>query len=211
MGQAALIHAALPERDAAAHHPPCEPSLAASYTGLHLVAACRLAPCSWPNQRITLPKLVVRGGTEPPAFRFQEASRVQAVLGRARLGRPWRGRASLAGAIEQPGPVPGRTQPAVTATRHDRPPNTLDSSGSKIGALEPVYMRTATDEAIFATVTVGMAALRRLVFVPLAEATVGPGYLRSLCQGPGEGRSHIDTDGELPAASQGRGSGVWAL
>jgi hypothetical protein len=39
----------------------------------------------------------------------------RAVLGRARLGRPRRGRASLAGSIEQPGPVPGRAQPALAA------------------------------------------------------------------------------------------------
>jgi len=54
MGQAPLIRAALTERDAAVHQPPREPSLAASHVGLHVVAACRLAPCSWPNQRITL-------------------------------------------------------------------------------------------------------------------------------------------------------------
>jgi hypothetical protein len=47
MGQAALKRAAPCERDAAAHHPASEPSLAASWIGLDVVTACRLALRSW--------------------------------------------------------------------------------------------------------------------------------------------------------------------
>jgi hypothetical protein len=69
-------------------------------------------------------------------------------------------------------------------------------------------MGTATDEAIFATVTVGMPALRRLVFVPLAEATVGPGSEVTYTKGQVKGaRTSISTGSCQP----GRGSGVWAL
>ncbi|MGW8377925.1 PRC-barrel domain-containing protein [Streptomyces sp. ODS28] len=54
----------------------------------------------------------------------------------------------------------------------------VDPRGNKIGALESLYVDTATDQPSFATVTVGMPGRRRLVFVPLDGATVGPGYLK---------------------------------
>ncbi|MGY1434696.1 PRC-barrel domain-containing protein [Streptomyces reniochalinae] len=54
----------------------------------------------------------------------------------------------------------------------------VDGSGSRIGSLESVYVDTATDQPSFATVTVGMPTRHRLVFVPLAGATVGPRYLK---------------------------------
>ena len=54
----------------------------------------------------------------------------------------------------------------------------VDSDGHKIGELEAIYVDTSTDLPAFATVTVGMPTRHRLVFVPLAHATVGPGYLK---------------------------------
>ncbi|GAA2919319.1 PRC-barrel domain-containing protein [Streptomyces mexicanus] len=79
----------------------------------------------------------------------------------------------------------------------------VDTDGSKIGTLESVYVDTTTDEPSFATVTMGMPTRRRLVFVPLAGATVGPGYLKVahtkkvIKQAPS-----IDTDGVLAAAEE---------
>src|SRR6202044_3090214 len=79
----------------------------------------------------------------------------------------------------------------------------LDAGGRKIGELEAVYVDTSTDQPSFGTVRVGMPTRHRLVFVPLDEATVGPGYLkvrypRSLVKGS----PSIDTDGELPASDE---------
>ncbi|AZS84607.1 PRC-barrel domain-containing protein [Streptomyces griseoviridis] len=79
----------------------------------------------------------------------------------------------------------------------------VDPSGSKIGTLESVYVDTATDEPSFATVTVGLLGRRRLVFVPLAGATVAPDQLivihdkDTVKQAPS-----IDTDGELLATDE---------
>src|SRR6185369_16151945 len=54
----------------------------------------------------------------------------------------------------------------------------VDIEGHKIGTLESIYVDTATDLPVFATVTVGLPTRHRLVFVPLAGASVGPGYLK---------------------------------
>lgn len=54
----------------------------------------------------------------------------------------------------------------------------VDEKSHRIGSLESVYVETATDQPSFATVTVGLAGRRRLVFVPLDGAVVGPGYVR---------------------------------
>jgi hypothetical protein len=79
----------------------------------------------------------------------------------------------------------------------------VDRNGSKIGTLESVYVETATDQPAFATVTVGMPTRRRLVFVPLDGATVGPGYLK-ITQPKARVKSapSIDVDGELPATDE---------
>ncbi|MFJ9212004.1 hypothetical protein CU044_1521 [Streptomyces sp. L-9-10] len=74
----------------------------------------------------------------------------------------------------------------------------VDAEKRKIGSLEAIYVDTATDAPSFATVTVGLPMKRRLVFVPLADATVGPDYLkvpwdRKLAKDA----PSIDTDGEL--------------
>lgn len=94
-----------------------------------------------------------------------------------------------------------RGQPMFEANdiREWRSCNVVDIDGNKIGTLESVYVDTTSDLAAFATVTVGMPSRRRLAFVPLAGASVGPGYLKvrhtksQIKKAPS-----IDTDGELP-------------
>ncbi|MEZ3179055.1 PRC-barrel domain-containing protein [Streptomyces pimonensis] len=54
----------------------------------------------------------------------------------------------------------------------------VDAGGHKIGTLEAVYVDTSTDEPAMATVQVGLPTRRHLVFVPLDDAVVGPGYVR---------------------------------
>ena len=79
----------------------------------------------------------------------------------------------------------------------------VDSDGHKIGTLEAIYVDTSTDLPAFATVTVGMPTRHRLVFVPLAQATVGPGYLKVAHDRKQVKNSpSISTDGELPAAGE---------
>lgn len=84
-----------------------------------------------------------------------------------------------------------------------RTKDVVDPKGNKIGTLESVYVDTATDEPAFATVAVGLVGRRRLVFVPLAAATVAPGHLRVGChkklarQAPS-----IAMDGELRAEDE---------
>ncbi|WP_326599196.1 PRC-barrel domain-containing protein [Streptomyces sp. NBC_01803] len=79
----------------------------------------------------------------------------------------------------------------------------VDPGGHRIGTLEAVYVDTATDRPAFATVTVGVPTRRRLVFVPLAGATVGPGYLKvTHAKNQVKGAPAIDTDGELPAEDE---------
>src|ERR1700680_3990805 len=56
----------------------------------------------------------------------------------------------------------------------------VDADGHKIGELEAVYVDTSTDLPSFGTVRVGLPTRHRLVFVPLDQATVGPGYLKVL-------------------------------
>jgi hypothetical protein len=79
----------------------------------------------------------------------------------------------------------------------------VDADGHKIGALEAVYVDTGSDLPSFGTVRVGMPTRHRLVFVPLDQATVGPGYLkvrydkRQVKDAPS-----IGTDGELPAGDE---------
>ncbi len=75
----------------------------------------------------------------------------------------------------------------------------VDADGRKIGELEAVYVDTTTDLPSFGTVKVGMPTRHRLVFVPLGQATVGPGYLRvSYDRKQVRGAPSISTDGELP-------------
>jgi hypothetical protein len=62
---------------------------------------------------------------------------------------------------------------------------------------------TATDQPAFATVTVGIPTRRRLVFVPLTGATVGPGYLKvAYDRVLAKDAPAIDVDGELLAEDE---------
>lgn len=79
----------------------------------------------------------------------------------------------------------------------------VDAVGKKIGTLESVYVDTATDQPAFAAVTVGMPARRRLAFVPLAEASVGPSYVKvAHSKGEVKGSPSIPTDGELAVTDE---------
>ena len=84
----------------------------------------------------------------------------------------------------------------------------VDAGGHKVGTLEAIYVDTRTDEPSFATVTVGLPTRHRLVFVPLAGATVGPEYVKVAYdrQQVKEAPS-IGTDGELRADAE---AGVFA-
>ncbi|WP_331773417.1 PRC-barrel domain-containing protein (plasmid) [Embleya sp. NBC_00888] len=79
----------------------------------------------------------------------------------------------------------------------------MDPRGHKIGVFEAVYVDTATDEPAMVTVQVGLPSRRRLVFVPLDGAVVGPGYVKVVHdkalvkKGPA-----IGTDDVLPAEDE---------
>lgn len=79
----------------------------------------------------------------------------------------------------------------------------VDGQGHKIGELEAVYVDTVSDLPSFGTVKVGMPTRHRLVFVPLDQATVGPGYVK-VCYGKKQVKDapSIGTDGELPAGDE---------
>lgn len=80
----------------------------------------------------------------------------------------------------------------------------VGSDGSKIGSLESVYVDTGTDEPCFATVTVGAPTRRRLVFVPLAGATVGPDHVKvTYPKSTVKDAPSIDTGGQLLAEQEG--------
>jgi hypothetical protein len=79
----------------------------------------------------------------------------------------------------------------------------VDPQGHKIGELEAVYVDTGTDLPSFGTVKVGMPTRHRLVFVPLYQATVGPGYLKvRYDKTQVKHAPSIVTDGELPAGDE---------
>ncbi|AEW97803.1 MULTISPECIES: PRC-barrel domain-containing protein [Streptomycetaceae] len=79
----------------------------------------------------------------------------------------------------------------------------VDTDGHRIGSLESVYVDTATDRPAFAAVTVGLPTRRRLVFVPLAGATVTPDHLRvGYPRGRVKKAPSIATDGELTAEAE---------
>jgi hypothetical protein len=79
----------------------------------------------------------------------------------------------------------------------------VDAQDSKIGALEAVYFDTATEQPVFATVRVGIVGRHRLVFVPLAGATVAPKHVRVQADKKlVKDAPSIDVDGELAAADE---------
>jgi hypothetical protein len=87
--------------------------------------------------------------------------------------------------------------------REWRSHDVVDVDGNKIGMLESVYVDTTSDLAAFATVTVGVPSRRRLVFVPLAGASVGPNYVKvSHTKKQIKKAPSIDVDGELPVEGE---------
>lgn len=79
----------------------------------------------------------------------------------------------------------------------------VDNGGSKIGTLEAIYVDTITDDPAFATITVGLPTRRKLVFVPLAGATVGPGYLKvTYPKRQVKDAPSIEVDGQLLAGAE---------
>ena len=91
----------------------------------------------------------------------------------------------------------------VEDIREWRGHDVVDAEGSKIGELEAIYVDTRTDEPSFATVKTGMLSRSRLVFVPLAGATVGPGYLKvAYDKKQVRNAPSIETDGELLATEE---------
>ena len=79
----------------------------------------------------------------------------------------------------------------------------VDEAGDKIGKLESVYVDTASDQPAFATVTVGMVS-KKLVFVPIDDAVVGPGYVKvPYAKNRVKDAPSIETDGELRAEAEG--------
>lgn len=91
----------------------------------------------------------------------------------------------------------------ATDLREWRGHDVRDSDGDKIGQLEAVYVDTASDLPSFATVQIGLPGRRRLVFVPLNDARVGPGYLKvAFDKKQVKEAPSIDTDGELPATEE---------
>lgn len=91
----------------------------------------------------------------------------------------------------------------VDDIRDWRGESVVDQEGSKIGNLEAVYFDTSTDEAVFATVKVGIVGGGRLVFVPLTGARVSPKHLRVLTdKKTAKEAPSIDTDGELDSATE---------
>lgn len=87
--------------------------------------------------------------------------------------------------------------------REWRTHNVVDSGGHKIGVLEAVYVDTSTDEPAMATVQIGLPTRHRLVFVPLDNAIVGPGYVQvDYAKSLVKGSPAIGTDDVLPAADE---------
>lgn len=87
--------------------------------------------------------------------------------------------------------------------REWRDSDVVDPKGHKIGALEAVYVDTATDEPAMATVRTGLPTRQRLVFVPLDEVIVGPGYVKvALSKGLVKKAPSIGTDEILPAEQE---------
>jgi hypothetical protein len=79
----------------------------------------------------------------------------------------------------------------------------VDASGHRIGALESIYVDTGTDQPSFATVMLGLPTRRRLAFVPLTGATVGPGYLKvTYDRRQVKGAPSIGVDDELPVGEE---------
>ncbi|WP_210585197.1 PRC-barrel domain-containing protein [Streptomyces sp. GESEQ-35] len=79
----------------------------------------------------------------------------------------------------------------------------VDLKQRKIGMLEAIYVDTATDQPAMATVRTGLLSRQRLVFVPLDEAVLGPGYVKvPYAKGQVRQAPSIGTDDVLPAEQE---------
>lgn len=80
----------------------------------------------------------------------------------------------------------------------------VDEDGKKLGKLEAVYVDTSTDDPVFASVVEGGGLRRRrLTFVPLRDAVVGPGWLKvRYPKRAVRGALEIGTDDELLAEQE---------
>jgi len=79
----------------------------------------------------------------------------------------------------------------------------VDPKQRRIGMLEAVYVNTATDEPAMATVRTGLPTRHRLVFVPLDDAVLGPGYVKvPYDRGQVRKAPSIGTDDVLPAEQE---------
>ncbi|HET7386393.1 MAG TPA: PRC-barrel domain-containing protein [Nocardioidaceae bacterium] len=91
----------------------------------------------------------------------------------------------------------------ATDIREWRGLDVQDNEGNKVGSLEAIYVDTSSDDPSFATVQVGLPTRRRLVFVPLNAAQVGPSYLRvNFEKRLIKDAPSIPTDGELLAENE---------
>jgi len=91
----------------------------------------------------------------------------------------------------------------VDDIRDWRGKDVVDQEGSKIGSLEAVYFDTSTDQAVFATVKVGIVGGGRLVFVPLVGARVSPKHIRVMTDKKlAKDAPSIETDGQLDSAAE---------
>ena len=80
----------------------------------------------------------------------------------------------------------------------------VDPESKKIGKLEAVYVDTKTDEPMFASVVEGGGLRgRKLTFVPLSGAVVGPGWVKVRFEKKTvRGALSIGTDDELLAEQE---------
>ncbi|MGW0756902.1 PRC-barrel domain-containing protein [Streptomyces sp. NPDC002814] len=87
--------------------------------------------------------------------------------------------------------------------REWRNQDVVDLKRRKIGTLEAIYVDTATDEPAMATVRTGLLGRQRLVFVPVDEAVLGPGYVQvPYAKGQVRQAPAIGTDDVLPAEQE---------
>ncbi|MEV1079584.1 PRC-barrel domain-containing protein [Streptomyces sp. NPDC050211] len=87
--------------------------------------------------------------------------------------------------------------------REWRDHDVVDLKQRKIGMLEAIYVDTATDEPAMATVRTGLLGHQRLVFVPVDEAVLGPGYVQvPYAKGQVRKAPAIGTDDILPAEQE---------
>ena len=87
--------------------------------------------------------------------------------------------------------------------REWRTHDVVDPKGRTIGVLEAVYVDTTTDEPAVITVRTCLPTRRRLVFVPLDEALLGPDYVKvSYARSVVRKAPSIGTDDVLPAEQE---------